>query len=160
MDERQDGKTPRIATLGQMGLQHFAPYLMNRIMGRYNATLRHDLREQGLTVPQVRALAVLMVGDGMSINELSVYTVIEQSTMSRTLDALEAQGLVRREACQDDSRTRHIFLTDKGREEFNRAWPAMHNAFAEMFNDIDEAEYSAFIATLQKILGNIRQHDF
>ncbi|WP_292898242.1 MarR family winged helix-turn-helix transcriptional regulator [Nitratireductor sp.] len=160
MDERLDSRNSRIETLGQMGLQQFAPYLMNRIMGRYNATLRQDLRRQGLTVPQVRALAVLAVGDGMSINELSVYTVIEQSTMSRTLDALEAQGLVRREACQDDSRTRHIFLTDKGREEFNRAWPAMHDAFAEMFRDIDDAEYAAFVATLQKILGNIRKHNF
>ncbi|WP_295810545.1 MarR family transcriptional regulator [uncultured Nitratireductor sp.] len=160
MDERLDSRNSRIQTLGQMGLQQFAPYLMNRIMGRYNATLRQDLRRQGLTVPQVRALAVLAVGDGMSINELSVYTVIEQSTMSRTLDALETQGLVRREACQDDSRTRKIFLTDKGRDEFNRAWPAMHEAFAEMFNDVDEAEYAAFVATLQKILGNIRKHNF
>ncbi|WP_367716958.1 MarR family winged helix-turn-helix transcriptional regulator [Nitratireductor sp. GISD-1A_MAKvit] len=160
MDERQDGRNVKIATLGQIGLQQFAPYLMNRIMGRYNATLRQGLRNHDLTVPQVRALAVLAVGDGMSINELSVYTVIEQSTMSRTLDAMETQGLVRREACQDDSRTRNIYLTDKGREEFNRVWPAMHEAFSEMFTDVDEAEYATFIATLQKILGNIRKHDF
>ncbi|MCR4265654.1 MarR family winged helix-turn-helix transcriptional regulator [Nitratireductor sp. ZSWI3] len=160
MDQRSDNKTLRIATLGQIGLQQFAPYLMNRIMGRYNASLRLDLRKQELTVPQVRALAVLAVGDGMTINELSVYTVIEQSTMSRTLDALEAQGLVRREACQDDSRARKIFLTDSGREEFNRAWPAMHAAFEQMFQGIDDAEYAAFIGTLQKILGNIRKHDF
>ena len=160
MDERVDSRNPRVTTLGQIGLQQFAPYLMNRIMGRYNASLRLDLRRQGLTVPQVRALAVLAVGDGMSINELSVFTVIEQSTMSRTLDALEAQGLVRREACQDDSRTRKIFLTESGREEFNRAWPAMHDAFEHMFEGIDDAEYTAFIGTLQKLLGNIRQHDF
>ncbi|MFC5586721.1 MarR family winged helix-turn-helix transcriptional regulator [Nitratireductor kimnyeongensis] len=160
MDERVDNKSERLETLGHLGLQQFAPYLMNRIMGRYNSTLRNDLRDQGLTVPQARALAVLSVGDGMSINELSVYTVIEQSTMSRTLDALEMQGLVRREACQDDSRTRNIFLTDKGREEFNRAWPSMHQAFADMFKNIDEAEYAAFVGTLQKILGNIRKHNF
>jgi DNA-binding MarR family transcriptional regulator len=160
MDDRVAEKKPRASTLGQMGLQQFAPYLMNRIMGRYNASLRMDLRKQGLTIPQVRALAVLSVGDGMTINELCVFTVIEQSTMSRTLDALEGQGLVRREACQDDSRARKIFLTDGGRAEFNRAWPDMYGEFERMFAGIEDAEYAALIATLQKMLRNVRKHDF
>jgi DNA-binding MarR family transcriptional regulator len=158
MDDRATEKKP--STLGQIGLQQFAPYLMNRIMGRYNASLRMDLRKQGLTIPQVRALAVLSVGDGMMINELCVFTVIEQSTMSRTLDALECQGLVRREACQDDSRARKIFLTDAGRAEFNRAWPDMYGEFEKMFAGIDSAEYAALIATLQKMLRNVRKHHF
>ena len=61
MDQKVPEKRQRISTLGQIGLQQFAPYLMNRIMGRYNATLRDDLRKQGLTIPQVRTLAVLSV---------------------------------------------------------------------------------------------------
>ena len=40
MDQKVPEKRQRISTLGQIGLQQFAPYLMNRIMGRYNATLR------------------------------------------------------------------------------------------------------------------------
>ena len=46
MDQKVPEKRQRISTLGQIGLQQFAPYLMNRIMGRYNATLRDDLRKQ------------------------------------------------------------------------------------------------------------------
>jgi len=159
MDQKVTEKKPPAATLGQIGLRQFAPYLMNRIMGRYNASLRDDFRKQGLTIPQVRALAVLSVADGVTIKELSVYTVIEQSTMSRTLDTLEAQGLVRREAAENDSRVRKIHLTDEGRAEFARAWPGMHDAFERMFNGIDDAEYAALIATLQKMLDNIRKHE-
>jgi DNA-binding MarR family transcriptional regulator len=159
MDQSVPEKKPRASTLGEIGLQQFAPYLMNRIMGRYNASLREDLKKQGLTVPKVRALAVLSVAGGVTVNDLAVYTVIEQSTMSRTLDALEAQGLVRREACEDDSRVRKVFLTDDGRAEFVRAWPAMHEEFEKMFAGIDEAEYSALIVTLQKMLRNIRKHE-
>ena len=149
----------RISTLGQIGLQQFAPYLMNRIMGRYNATLRDDFRRQHRTIPQVRTLAVLSVTDGVTVGDLSVYTVIEQSTLSRTLDALEAHGLVRREPGETDSRQRRVFLTDEGRAEFGRAWPAMHEAFEQMFDGIDDAEYAALVATLQKMLRNIRQHE-
>ena len=54
---------------------------------------------------------------------------------------------------------RKVFLTDEGRAEFGRAWPAMHDAFEAMFDGIDDAEYAALIATLQKMLSNIRRHD-
>jgi DNA-binding MarR family transcriptional regulator len=148
-----------VSTLGQIGLQQFAPYLMNRIMGRYNANLREVLRQHGLTIRQVRTLAVLSVMDGVTVNDLSVYTVIEQSTLSRTLDTLERQGLVRREQGVTDSRVRHVFLTDEGRAEFARSWPFMHDEFEAMFDDIDDAEYAALIATLHKMLKNIRRHD-
>jgi DNA-binding MarR family transcriptional regulator len=159
MEQKVPAKRQRISTLGQIGLQQFAPYLMNRIMGRYNANLREVLRQHGLTIPQVRALAVLSVMDGVTVNDLSVYTVIEQSTLSRTLDALERQGLVRREQGVTDSRVRHVFLTGEGRAEFGRAWPFMHEEFEAMFDEIDDAEYAALIATLNKLLKNIRRHD-
>ena len=159
MDQKAPEKPQRISTLGQIGLQQFAPYLMNRIMGRYNATLRDDFRKRGMTIPQVRTLAVLSVTDGVAVNDLSVYTVIEQSTLSRTLDALEVQGLVRREPGDTDNRVRKVFLTDEGRAEFNRAWPAMHDAFETMFDGIDDAEYSALTVILQKMLRNIRKHE-
>lgn len=159
MEQKADERTQRISTLGQIGLQQFAPYLMNRIMGRYNATLREDFRRQHRTIPQVRTLAVLSVMDGVTVGDLAVYTVIEQSTLSRTLDALESHGLVRRETGETDSRVRKVYLTDNGRAEVGRAWPAMHSAFEDMFAGIDEAEYSALIATLQKMLNNIRKHE-
>lgn len=159
MDQKAPERRERISTLGQIGLQQFAPYLMNRIMGRYNATLREDFRRDGRTVPQVRTLAVLSVSDGVAVGDLAVYTVIEQSTLSRTLDGLEAEGLVRRESGETDSRVRKVFLTDDGRAEFNRAWPAMHDAFETMFEGMDDAEYSALVVTLQKMLRNIRKHD-
>ncbi|MBL8584379.1 MAG: MarR family transcriptional regulator [Rhizobiaceae bacterium] len=159
MDQKVADGRQRIATLGQIGLQQFAPYLMNRIMGRYNATLRDAFRREGRTIPQVRTLAVLSVSDGVTVGDLAVYTVIEQSTLSRTLDALEGEGLVRREPGETDSRVRKVYLTDEGRAEFNRAWPEMHHAFERMFDAIDDTEYAALITTLQKMLKNIRRHE-
>jgi DNA-binding MarR family transcriptional regulator len=107
----------------------------------------------------VRTLAVLSVTDGVTVGDLAVFTVIEQSTLSRTLDTLEAHGLVRRETGDTDTRIRKVFLTDEGRAEFNRAWPAMHDAFEAMFDGIDDTEYAALIGTLQRMLANIRKHD-
>lgn len=146
--------------LDETGLEQFAPYLMNRIMGRYNASLRAEMAALGLTTPQMRSLAVLSVHDGILIRELSVYAVVEQSTLSRALDKLVQDGLARREADPDDSRATRIFLTDAGRAAYARMWPHMADAVGQMFAGIDAADQRAFVATLQKILRNVRVHDF
>jgi len=145
--------------LGEMGLNNFAPYLMNRIMGRYNASLREEMAELGLTTPKARALAVLSVNDGLLIRELAVFAVTEQSTLSRALDRLQADGLVRREADSSDNRAVRVFITDAGRAAFENLWPHMASAYARMFRGIAEDERLAFIATLQKMLANVRKHD-
>jgi len=156
---QDDGTLGAPRTLGEIGLWHFAPYLMNRIMGRYNADMQAALREYGLSTAKMRTLAVLAVVPGLTINELSVYAVTEQSTMSRTLESLEAADLVRRRERRSDGRVREIFLTDAGRAEFERVWPLMYGAYERMFAGIPETERTEFVATLQKILRNIRRHD-
>lgn len=146
--------------LGEIGLQQFAPYLMNRIMGRYNASLRAEMAKLGLTIPKMRALAILSVSDGMVINRLAVYAVVEQSTLSRALDALEAEGLVRRASDPDDNRATRVWITPEGRAAFETLWPTMRKSYERMFANIDPAERAAFVGTLHKVLANIRIHDF
>lgn len=155
-----DARPTAPSFLGEIGLGNFPPYLMNRIMGRYNAELRNGMARLGLTTPKARALAVLSVRDGLLIRELAVYTVIEQSTLSRALDQLQASGLVRREADPADSRGVRVFITEDGRAAFVDLWPHMAEAADAMFRGIDEPERQAFVATLQKMLANIRRHNF
>ena len=134
--------------LGEIGLENFAPYLMNRIMGRYNASLRDEMARLGLTTPKMRSLAVLSVVDGLLIGELAVYAVVENSTLSRALDGLEADGLVRRQSDSADSRATRIYLTEHGRSTFDRIWPHMEVSYRHMFRGVDEAEMHAFVGTL------------
>lgn len=148
------------ARLGEIGLHSFAPYLMNRIMGRYNASLRAEMAALGLTTPKMRALAVLSVIEGPLIRELAVYAVVEQSTLSRTLDALAADGLIRREADAADSRATRVRITAAGRAAFERLWPHMAESYEAMFRGVGPEERDAFVGTLRKMLANIRKHDF
>ena len=145
--------------LGEIGLTKFAPYLMNRIMGRYNASLRDEMASLGLTTPKIRSLAVLSVIDAPLIRELAVYTVTDPSTLSRALDQLQADGLIRREADSADSRAVRVYITEAGRAAFETLWPHMAVAQARMFRGIPEEERRAFVTTLQKMLANIRKHE-
>lgn len=146
--------------LGEIGLANYPPYLMNRIMGRYNASIRAEMAKLGLTTPKMRALAVLSVIDGLLIGQLAVHAIVEQSTLSRAVDALASEGLVRRETDANDSRSVRVFITEAGRSAFETLWPHMADTCRDMFRGIDEAEQRAFVATLQKIHTNIRKHDF
>ena len=152
-------ETPTVPRLGEIGLTNFAPYLMNRIMGRYNASLREEMADLGLSTPKMRALAVLSVVEGPLIRELAIYTVVDPSTLSRSLDQLQADGLIRRAVDSTDSRAVRVFITETGRSTFESLWPHMAKAQARMFRGIPEAERLTFTATLQKMLTNIRKHE-
>lgn len=166
MEERFSGsvlasgdREETLRTLGEIGLNNFAPYLMNRVIARYNTSLAEALRSKQMTTLKLRTLSILTVTPSATINELSVFAVTEQSTMSRTLDSLEEQGYIRREARQDDMRVRDVSITDAGRVAFDSAWPVMYEALLQMFTDISEDEHRAFVGTLQKMLRNIRKHE-
>lgn len=160
MNKKQNIPVVAEQRLGEMGLENFAPYLMNRIMGRYNASLQKELVALGLTTPQMRSLAVLSVIDGILISELSVYAVVQQSTLSRALDVLEANGLVYREVDDADTRAIRIFLTSEGSAAHDRLWPQMSQAQDAMFEGIDVDEIQAFVSTLKTMLRNIRKHNY
>ena len=147
---------PHIPRLGEIGLANYPPYLMNRIMGRYNASIRDEMAKLGLTTPKMRALAVLSVMDGLAIGQLAIHAIVEQSTLSRAVDALQSEGLVRREVDAEDGRTVRVFITPEGRARFEVLWPHMAETYHAMFQGIDPEEQRAFVATLQKMHANIR----
>lgn len=152
-------KAHNLRDLADIGLEGYAPYLMNRIMGRYNANLREEMVALGLSTAKMRALAILSVKDGLQIGELGIYAVVEQSTLSRALEGLQADGLIDRKVDPDDQRSNRIYLTSTGRAAYDRLWPHMMASHDRMFAGIGEEERQAFLVTLRKMLANIRVHE-
>lgn len=166
-DDTQSKKASRWAvatggglpSLGEIGLNQFAPYLLNRVTARWNANVSEDLKSFEMTTTNMRVLAVLSVMPTLTINELSVYAVTEQSTTSRTLDAMEEQGWVRRQPRSDDMRIRDVSITEEGRAALARIWPSIYDRFEQLFDGIDEDDYTRFVATLHRMLQNVRKHE-
>ena len=143
---------------GQIGLQQFAPYLINSVSLSWTTALAAALKPHDLTTTKMRALAILSIASPVTINELSTYALTEQSTMSRTLDALEEQGFILRKARAEDLRVRDVHITEAGRETFAKVWPEMYGLLLKAFEGVDSEEYKAFTATLHKVIGNMRRH--
>ena len=148
-----------IPSIGEIGLNQFATYLMNRVAATWNAEMQSALRDYDLTTVKMRTLAVLSITPGLTVNELALFTVTEQSTMSRMLDAMEEQGLIRRQAREGDLRVREVHPTSEGRKAFSRFWPTMYERFTKLFRGVGEDEYQAFIVTLHKLIQNQQAAD-
>lgn len=88
-------------------LHSTAIHLLRRVRAQDAAT--------GIAPARLSALSVLVFGGAMSLNELAKSEQVRPPTMSRIVDALEAEGLARRTANQKDRRAIVIEATDKGR---------------------------------------------
>jgi DNA-binding MarR family transcriptional regulator len=146
-------------SLGKIGLHQFAPYLINRISLNWTTHLADALKALDMTTTKMRALAILSISSPVTINELSLYALTEQSTMSRTLDSLEEQEYIRRRPRVEDLRVRDVELTQRGRDAFAKVWPMMYDLLLKMFEGIDNEEYKAFTSTLHKMIQNIHKHE-
>ena len=69
----------------------------------------------------------------LRVNELADAVVLSPTGMSRFVDRLERDGLVRRDAVPGDRRALHVVLTDAGEELLRRMWPVYSAGIAAHF---------------------------
>jgi DNA-binding MarR family transcriptional regulator len=88
---------------------------------RLHSTAIHLLRQvrvedaaTGIAPARLSALSVLVFGGAMSLNDLARAEQVRPPTMSRIVDALEAEGLARRTVNPQDRRAIAIEATEKG----------------------------------------------
>jgi DNA-binding MarR family transcriptional regulator len=88
---------------------------------RLHSTAIHLLRQvrvedaaTGIAPARLSALSVLVFGGAMSLNDLARAEQVRPPTMSRIVDALEAEGLARRTVNPQDRRAIVIEATEKG----------------------------------------------
>jgi DNA-binding MarR family transcriptional regulator len=112
-----------------------APVLLNREeLGAWRGLLRVHagmtkaldaelVREHGLGLSSYEVLLFLAdAPDGrLRMSELAEGVLLSRSGLTRLVDRMERDGLLRRERCEDDARGYHALITDKGRELFRRA---------------------------------------
>lgn len=77
---------------------------------------RRLLAVEGITAPQRFLIKVVGMRPGCAPGELARFLHVTPATVTRTVQRLEAAGLLRREADPDDSRRLRLHLTTKGAE--------------------------------------------
>ncbi len=92
----------------------------------------------------------------MRMSELADKVVLTRSGLTRRLDRMERDGLVRREKCSDDRRGSFAVLTDKGRAAREAAWPRYREAIRAHFGDrMTEGEARQLGALMKRVLESL-----
>lgn len=95
-------------------------------------------RESGIGGMKWFVLSVLSRRDGVSQGELTQEFEMDPSRITRTAQALENDGLIRRERDPEDNRVMRMYLTDEGREVLRKLpgineqlWRRVHSVLSE-----------------------------
>ena len=138
-----------------VSFEGFLPYQVARLAHLLNLDLVEKLRHEGINVARWRILAVLAMGDGITISEIIDRAMMEQSALSRVLMTMEEEEYVRRVSRREDARYVEVFLTDKGRALFNSLDPVVRRRQNRLLHGFSPQETEAAFALLRRLIQNL-----
>lgn len=125
--------------------------LMPVLARAFKLAVAHVERESGVPGMWWFVMGVLSRRDGISQGEfLREHEVADPSRVTRTAQALEAEGLIRRERDAEDNRVVRMYLTDEGRRMAEERLPRVNEELRRRARTVmSEKELAEF----QRMLG-------
>ena len=139
-------------------LESFVPYMLNQIFSQMNEVLRQALKPYRVSIHQWRVLCFLKLHGELSIGDISANTVMGQSTISRVVDQLEANGYAVRRPMPRNNRVILVSLTESGDEVIETVFPVAVSVHHVAMEDFSPVERERFLAMLHRVLGNLQVH--
>lgn len=130
-------------------------YWITRAIGSRDRQLTRELKHTGLRVPEWRVLAALQDQQKCSMSTLSELTTIDRTTLTRTVDRMEAAGWILRLEDKQDMRVTRLTLTPKGKQLFIDAWQIVDRLNTTAVKGIAQPLLDLAILTLTQIKNNL-----
>src|SRR5258706_7784082 len=126
------------------------------VLSRYrDASLYKVLKPLALNVSRHRALAVVASFEPCTMGELSEFSCVDRTTMTRTVDQLVAGGLVERFTPPSDRRQVLLNLTAAGRAVYDQARDVITLANQQTIADVPEDARRSMIRSQRKMIANL-----
>lgn len=116
------------------------------------AELDQGIAASGLTSTQFGLMCLIATSPDDTVGGLAQRAGLNQSTMSRNIDALSRAGLVEVATVTEDRRRRAMWLTEAGLQRLHEAmplWRAAHKALAERLHP----ELGSHLSTANTVLA-------
>jgi len=114
-----------------------------------------SLREAGLTVPQWRALGVLLHKPGATHSDLVRQLEIEAPSVTSLVNGMQRKGWVRQERSETDARAKRLFLTPSGRRILGAARSACAPVQDRMEGTLPAADRAALKRLLRAVIDGM-----
>ncbi|WP_043532474.1 transcriptional regulator SlyA [Litchfieldella xinjiangensis] len=136
-------------------MQQNIGFKLSRLPRLWRAIL--DRRLAPLELTQTRWITLYHLwhlGDGQPQCDLARAIGVEAPSLVRTLDQLAEQGLIERWPCEQDRRSKRVFLTAEATPLLKRIDHIVSEARAEMLSGLDNDD----IAKLDELLSRIERN--
>jgi DNA-binding MarR family transcriptional regulator len=129
---------------------------------RITDELARELKERlGLPLTWYDVLVQLSEAEDhrLRMQELAGRVLLSKSGLTRLIDRMEREGLVRRYPCEDDRRGTWAQMTDDGYTVIKRSAPTHLQGIREHFAEIvDDDEADVIAAALRRVLEGLGDH--
>jgi len=95
--------------------------------------------------------------DGIIQNDLAFITGRNKGSLTRLINVMEKNDLVKRIASKEDSRKNLVFITTNGKKTFAKMKPIMLENIKILQNGISETEIEQFINIMKKLQNNLKK---
>jgi DNA-binding MarR family transcriptional regulator len=116
--------------------------------------LRREDESSGLNAPRLSALSVIVFGGPLSLGELAAAEQVRPPTMTRIVNALEAQGLVTKQRDQADGRSIRLAATPAGKALLMAGRKRRVDALSRQISQLDQSRQRA-LETATEILSEV-----
>jgi DNA-binding MarR family transcriptional regulator len=116
--------------------------------------VRTEDSAMGIGPAQASALSVVVFAGPLALNKLAEAEQVTSPTMSRVVEALVREGLVRREANRNDRRSVSIFPTDKGTKIIHEGRSRRERRLIKLLSQLDTSEMRC-LGKASRILSRI-----
>ena len=131
-----------------------AGYLIKQVHNSLTRTIDREMAPLDLTATQWRPMAMLAMGRAGTPAELARQAGVDTGAMTRTLDRLEAKGLLRRVRSQEDRRVVKLELTDMGRHTAHGIAPVIARVLNHHLRGFSTDEVSLLSHFLHRMIAN------
>jgi len=115
--------------------------------------LRREDAQSGLNAPRLSALSVIVFAGPLTLGDLAAAEQVRPPTMTRIVNALEEQGLVRKTRDENDRRTVYLSATIKGKRLLIESRNRRMRPLADRIEKLDAKE----LKTLHDAIGILRE---
>ena len=151
---QSDAAPPAFYIPGQYRPDQSVGYLMRQVLASVLSHADTQLATHDLTYVQWLPLYKLVMNEGNTVVGLSRDLGIDPGAMTRSLDRLEAKGLVRRERSTEDRRVVLLTLTDDGRKVAQEVPTVLAGVLNGHLRGFSEDEWKLLLQFLTRMLAN------
>lgn len=134
-------------------------YWLARVGGRYRSRMEDMLRPSGLDMPRWRVLMTLHHDRIASVSEIAAHSSEKLPTMTRIIQRMEADGLIRRQPRPGKERVMEVVLTPQGESAGEEAWQCADTLYDRAFAGMDASEIEQLTRLLERVAENLKAPD-